>query len=97
MLPADFPPASTVRGYFYGWRDSALLSTINGLLVIGARELEGREASPTAGVIDSLLNMKRLEAKVSRLGSRLVDGGPNGGPDGGPRLCGAERHMPADY
>lgn len=50
-LPADFPPASTVRGYFYGWRDSALLSTINDLLVIGARELEEREASPTAGVV----------------------------------------------
>lgn len=53
MLPPCFPPVSTVRGYFYAWRDSGLLSDINHLLVMTARELEGREASPTAGIIDS--------------------------------------------
>jgi len=53
MLPKDFPPMSTVQGYFYDWRDSDLWPTINHLLVMSARELEGREASPTAGVIDS--------------------------------------------
>jgi putative transposase len=53
MLPKDFPPVSTVQGYFYDWRDSALWPTINHLLVMRTRELEGREASPTAGVIDS--------------------------------------------
>jgi putative transposase len=53
MLPKDFPPRSTVQGYFYDWRDSRLWETINQLLVMSARELEGREASPTAGVIDS--------------------------------------------
>lgn len=37
MLPGDFPPVSTVRGYFYAWRDSGLLATINQLLVIAAR------------------------------------------------------------
>ena len=25
MLPNDFPPVSTVRGYFYAWRDDGLL------------------------------------------------------------------------
>ena len=29
MLPKCFPPISTVRGYFYDWRDSGLLTTIN--------------------------------------------------------------------
>src|SRR5215211_4327711 len=53
MLPKDFPPRSTVEGYFYDWRDSRLWETINQLLVMSARELEGRAASPTAGVIDS--------------------------------------------
>jgi len=24
MLPNDFPPVSTVRGYFYAWRNDAL-------------------------------------------------------------------------
>jgi len=53
MLPKDFPPISTVQGYFYAWRDSFLWQSINHLLVMSTRELEGREASPTAGVIDS--------------------------------------------
>src|SRR5215210_436533 len=53
MLPKDFPPRSTVQGSFYAWRDSRLWETLNQLLVMSARELEGREASPTAGVIDS--------------------------------------------
>src|SRR3954453_14119299 len=33
MLPKDFPPRSTVQGYFYDWRDSRLWETINQLLV----------------------------------------------------------------
>ncbi len=53
MIPNDFPPPSTVQRYFYDWRDSGLLATINHHLVMAARELEGREASPSAGVIDS--------------------------------------------
>ena len=53
MLPNDFPPVSTVRGYFYDWRDNGLLHTVNHHLVMAAREAAGREASPTAGVIDS--------------------------------------------
>jgi putative transposase len=39
MLPGDFPPVSTVRGYFYRWRDSGLLETMNQLLVMAAREI----------------------------------------------------------
>jgi len=53
MLPKDFPPLSTVQGYFYAWRNMGLFETINHLLVMSARDLEDREASPTAGVIDS--------------------------------------------
>ena len=29
MLPKDFPPFTTVRGYFYHWRDSGLFERIN--------------------------------------------------------------------
>ena len=47
MLPKDFPPASTVQRYFYDWRDTGLWRTSNDLLM-EARELEGRDASPTA-------------------------------------------------
>ncbi|NDV88942.1 IS5 family transposase [Aurantimonas aggregata] len=83
MLPADFPPASTVRGYCYEWRDSALLSTINGLLVIGARELEERQASPTAGVINSQ-SVKPLKAAGDR------------GYDAGKQVKRRKRHIVTD-
>lgn len=53
LLPRDFPPFTTVQRYFYDWRDRGVLKTISHL-VTAAREVEGREASPTAGVIDSL-------------------------------------------
>ena len=53
MLPKDFPPFTTVQGYFYDWRDTGLFETINFHLLLQAREATGREASPSAGVIDS--------------------------------------------
>ena len=53
MLPKDFPPFTTVQGYFYDWRDDGLFERINFELLLQAREAAGREASPSAGVIDS--------------------------------------------
>ena len=53
LLPKCFPPVSTVRRYFYAWRDAGLFDDINMVLVMNLREIEGREASPSAGVIDS--------------------------------------------
>ena len=53
LLPKCFPPVSTVRRYFYAWRDAGLFDAINTVLVMNLREIKGREASPSAGVIDS--------------------------------------------
>jgi len=53
LLPKDFPPFTTVQRYFYAWRDSGVWQTINHVLLMDVREAAGREASPTAGVIDS--------------------------------------------
>ena len=53
MLPNDFPPVSTVRGYFYALGNDGLLDEMNRELVKTARLAEGRHAHPTAGVIDS--------------------------------------------
>ncbi len=53
MLPMDFPPRSTVQRYFYQWRDDGTWAMINFALVQLARELEAKELSPSAGVIDS--------------------------------------------
>jgi len=61
MLPKDFPPYSTVQRYFYRWRDDGVWETINHVLVMLERERQGREASPTAGMIDSQ-SVKTTEA-----------------------------------
>src|SRR5258707_2606571 len=52
MLPKDFPPFTTVQGYFYDWRDDGLFEKINFALLLEAREAAGPEASPSAGGID---------------------------------------------
>jgi len=52
-LPKDLPPVSTVRYYFYSWCNEGHLVTINRELVSAARGAAGRDAQPTAGVIDS--------------------------------------------
>jgi transposase len=61
LLPKDFPAFTTVQGYFYRWRDDGTWQTINHHLLMQAREAAGREASPTAGVIDSQ-SVKTTEA-----------------------------------
>src|SRR5271166_3757831 len=53
LLPKDFPPYTTVQRYFYAWRDNGVWQTINHVLLMDVREAAGREASPSAGVIDS--------------------------------------------
>src|SRR3974390_1987224 len=49
MLPKEFPPFTTVQGYFYDWRDNGLFEIINFHLLLQAREAAGREAGPSAG------------------------------------------------
>ena len=53
MLPPCFPPVSTVRRWFYLWRDNGLWLSLNYALLLIGREAVGREASPSAGVIGS--------------------------------------------
>src|SRR5260370_33397570 len=53
LLPRDLPHYSTVQYYFYSWRDNGVLERINFELLLQIREAAGREASPSAGIIDS--------------------------------------------
>ncbi len=52
-LPKDLPPRSTVNDYFCRWNHDRTLDRIHHALYELCRELAGRNASPTAAIIDS--------------------------------------------
>ena len=52
-IPKDLPPRSTVHGYLDLWDYDRTLERIHHALFVQCREQAGRDASPTAGIIDS--------------------------------------------
>lgn len=82
-LPKDFPPRSTVQGYFYRWRDDRTWLCINDALVELARRSLGRKPMASAGIIDS------------QSAPTTESGGPRG-IDAGKRIKGRKRHIVTD-
>lgn len=52
-LPRDYPPYQTVYDYFRQWRDSGLWHQLNDTLRERTRIAAGRDASPSAAILDS--------------------------------------------
>jgi putative transposase len=82
-LPHEFPPRSTVQGYFYAWRDTGRWHKIVRALVQLARRKLRRKPRPTAAIIDS------------QSASTTQAGGPRGF-DPGKRIYGRKRHIVTD-
>ncbi|GJE02533.1 IS5 family transposase [Methylobacterium isbiliense] len=83
LIPKDLPPRSTTYGYFSRWRDQGVFARIIHHLVMADRERTGREASPTAAVLDSQ-SIKTTES-----------GGPRG-YDAGKKVKGRKRQALVD-
>src|SRR3989339_1394802 len=53
MLPHDFPPYQTVYHYFRRWQKAGIWEQIHNALREEVRKEEGREPTPSAGIVDS--------------------------------------------
>lgn len=52
-IPKDLPPRSTLHDYLERWTWDSTLERIHEVLYVKSREQIGREASPTAAIIDA--------------------------------------------
>ncbi len=83
LLPHDFPHWKLVAAYFYAWRDDGTLARIHDTLREQVRTAAGRNAQPSAAIIDSQ-------------SVKTADQGGERGFDGGKQINGRKRHLLVD-
>jgi transposase len=84
-LPHDFPPFKTVHGYFALWEREGLTETIHNTLRGKVRQTAGRNAEPTAAILD---------AQTVKTSTNVPEHAQ--GIDAGKKIKGTKRHIATD-
>ena len=67
-IPKDLPPRSTLYDYFDLWSYDGTLDRLHEALYVKCREQAGRDASPTAAILDSQSSSQRKRGGVASTG-----------------------------
>jgi transposase len=84
-LPHDFPPYKTVHGYFALWEKEGLTEAIHDVLRGRVRQAAGRDAEPTAAILD---------AQTVKTSGNVPEHAQ--GIDAGKKIKGTKRHVATD-